>query len=180
MLKLNDREWKAFKITDLFDLMLSSGDNQLKQLETGNFPLVSSGSTNNGVVGFIKDGDGKSQLFKKNVITVDMFGKAFCHTYNFFSVSHGRINILVTKYENTHEINIFIAKALENSTQNKFSYNVMCSQDRLSKSVVLLPIDKSGNPDYGFMNRYIAERETIKRKEYLEFTKSQLAQIERE
>lgn len=44
-MKLNVNEWKYFKIKDFFDVELSKGDIKLKEVESGNIPLVSSGET---------------------------------------------------------------------------------------------------------------------------------------
>lgn len=56
-ISLNDVKWKEFKIEDLFNISLSKGDNQANLLLDGNIPLISSGTTNNGICKFIKTGD---------------------------------------------------------------------------------------------------------------------------
>ncbi len=157
--KLENLEWKDFKVQELFDVTLSAGDNQLKKLENGATPLISAGINNNGVTGFIKNGDGKSQLFKKNLISVDMFGQAFTHSYEFYAVSHGRINILLPKFNTNGLINQFIINSINLSVKNKFSYNVMCSSERLLECKLLLPTDSKGNPNWEFMENYIKQEQ---------------------
>lgn len=49
-MQLNIENWKRFKISQLFDCIQSKGDNQAKDLETGDIPLVSAGKTRNGIV----------------------------------------------------------------------------------------------------------------------------------
>ena len=158
-MNLNDREWKEFKISDIFQIELSAGDNQANLLEEGNFPLVSSGMNNNGVCKFIKTGDSKSQMFNGNIITIDMFGKTFYHPYNFFAVSHGRVNMLFPKFKINKEVGIFLVKAIENSTTGKYSYNRMCSRSRLENQLITLPVNLDNSPDYEFMESYIKEKE---------------------
>ncbi len=159
MLSLIDREWKAFIISDLFDIDLSKGDNQPSLLEGGIYPLISAGTKNNGVCAYIKEGDGKSQLFDKNTITVDMFGTPFYHSYSYYAVSHGRVNMLKPKIKFNKYIGLFIISTINEGVKNKYSYNQMCSQKRLSKQPIMLPITEDGTPDYGFMEQYIRERE---------------------
>lgn len=154
-LTLDSVEWGEFRIKDLFELHLSKGDNQANLLDEGDIPLVSSGLNINGISKFIKEGDGKSELFAGNVFTVDMFGKASYHEYNFFSVSHGRINILIPKFKMTKFMAIFIVAEIDKNFSNVFSYNRMCSQKRLRSSKILLPMNSNGNPNWQFMEDYI-------------------------
>lgn len=140
--------WGTFCISDLFEIELSKGDNQIDQLKKGNIPLVSAGMSNNGIVGYVDSGDGKSQMFEESLITVDMFGKAFYHPYKFYAVSHGRINILIPLKKFEKEVLLFITAAINKSTEGIFSYNRMCSQKRLSKININLPILEDGTIDY--------------------------------
>lgn len=159
MLSLNDREWKECKISDIFDIDLATGDTQADKCIDGLFPLVSSGFNNNGVCKFIGSWDKKSRKYNAGIITVDMFGKAFTQETDFFSVSHGRINLLKPKLETNNYIRKFLVTAINNSTTDKFSYNQMCSSKRLTSLKIMLPINEQGNPDYAFMEQYIKERE---------------------
>ena len=170
-------EWKAFRIGDLFEFILSKGDNQADKLLDGCIPLVSSGMNNNGITKFILDGDGKSELFHCNVITIDMFGKAFQHQYDFYSVSHGRINVLSPRFNSNSYILHFIVVAINESLKNIFSYNRMCSQKRLNFINIFLPIDSNGSPDWQFMEEYIKQKEKKHTKMIVEYYKEMLANI---
>nr|WP_304341188.1 restriction endonuclease subunit S [Clostridioides mangenotii] len=150
---LDKVEWGTFKINEIFDIELSKGDNQLEKLEIGKIPLVSSGISNNGIVGFIKRGDGKAQKFSKGVLTVDMFGQSFYHTYDFYSVSHGRVNMLNPILE-VHEAGFFLAQML-NQQLDCFSYNNMASSSRLSIKNIKLPITPEKQPDWNYMEQYV-------------------------
>lgn len=174
--ELTSRDWKEFKIGELFYVELSKGDNQAKLLEKGKVPLISSGSTNNGVVSFIQSGDLSSQLFNKLSITVDMFGKVFFHDYSFYSVSHGRINILNPKKMYSDKILKYFVEAIENAIKDKYSYQRMCSQERLQRESILLPVTSTGEIDYDFMEEYIKEVEEQKLKEYCEFATKRLSE----
>lgn len=54
-MNLNTLSWKEFTIGDYFDVFLSSGDLKIDDCEPGSIPLISSGSTNNGIVGYIDE-----------------------------------------------------------------------------------------------------------------------------
>ena len=105
----NTQQWRFFKIKDFFKVELSKGDIKLDEMESGTVALISSGETNNGVVGYIDEkGDGKAKIFPPNRITIDMFGNAFYQSEPFYAVSHGRVNILTPKFNLTKGIGLFI------------------------------------------------------------------------
>lgn len=176
-LTLESVEWGEFRIKDLFELRLSKGDNQANLLDEGDMPLVSSGLNINGISKFIKEGDGKSELFDGNILTVDMFGKAFYHEYNFFSVSHGRINILIPKFKMTKFIAVFIVAEIDKNFSNVFSYNRMCSQKRLCSSKILLPIDSKGNPNWQFMEDYIKQEMKVQSSKVASYYENKLMKL---
>lgn len=176
-ISLNDVKWKEFKIEDLFNISLSKGDNQANLLLDGNIPLISSGTTNNGICKFIKTGDEKSNIFNKNLITVDMFGKCYYHNYDFYSVSHGRINILFPKFILNEFIANFFIVVMENAFKNIFSYNRMCSQKRLIKMKIMLPIDEQENPNLKFMEDYIKQETKIQTQKIISYYENKLNDI---
>ena len=174
---LNDREWREFRIEELFDICLSKGDNQANLLNIGNIPLVSAGSVNNGICKYIKNGDGISQIFNGNIITVDMFGKIFYQPYKFYSVSHGRINILIPKIFLNKHILLFFVNILEKRFDGKYSFANMCSKKRLEREKILLPTTPQGDPDYEFMENYIKELMSKKRQKYIEYVKEKMEDL---
>lgn len=148
-------KWKEFQLVDLFELHLAKGDLQPKKLQNGEIPLVSAGGANNGIVMYIKDGDGKSDKFDSNVITIDMFGKAFYQNKDFFAVSHGRVNILKPKFKLNFHIGLFFVSLFDKKLLDNFSFTKMCSQGRLQKETINLPIDSNGEPNFALMEKFI-------------------------
>lgn len=156
-MKLTDREWGVFVLGELFELQLSKGDNQAGKLSKGNVPLISAGETMSGIVDFIAQGDGKSQKFAGNQITIDMFGKAYYRNFEFYAVSHGRVNILKSPHM-SKEIGLFISQCLE-MQKSKFGFSNMANNSRLRRCKLLLPINEDGIPDWEFMKQYIKQVE---------------------
>lgn len=152
-LKVN--EWKEFTLGDFFSIELSKGDIKLDEMDLGTIPLVSSGETNNGIVGYIDiGGDGKAEIFPNNRITVDMFCNAFYQDEPFYAVSHGRVNILNPKFKLTKNIGLFVATAIRQE-QYKYSYGRAVYSTVASNMSIRLPTDADGNPDWQFMEDYI-------------------------
>ena len=154
-MKFDTSGWREFRLSDLFELHLAKGDLQPKKLENGEIPLVSAGGTNNGIVMYIKNSYDKSEKFNSNVITIDMFGKAFYQNKDFFAVSHGRVNILKPKFDLNFHIGLFFVSLFDKKLLDNFSFTKMCSQGRLQKETIKLPIDSNGNPNFEFMENTI-------------------------
>lgn len=152
---LNINCWQEFKVGDYFDVYLSSGDLKIDACEPGKIPLVSSGATNNGIVGYIDEkGDGKAQIFKANSITVDMFCNAFYQNNDYYAVSHGRVNILYPKFKCNPLIGCFICSVINNE-RFKYSYGRAVYSDEISRMVIKLPTTSGNVPDFNFMENYI-------------------------
>lgn len=154
-MNLNVFSWKEFVIGDYFDVLLSAGDLKIDDCEVGDIPLVSSGSTQNGIVGYIDEkGDGKAQIFKGNCITVDMFCNAFYQNQDFYAVSHGRVNILYPKFKCNLQIGLFICSIIKKE-QFKYSYGRAVYSSEISNMIIKLPSTTDGLPDWEFMEDYI-------------------------
>ena len=154
-MNLNIENWKEFIVGDLFDVSLSAGDLKIDDCDKGNIPLISSGQSNNGIVGYInEEGDGKALKFTKNKITVDMFCNAFYQYQDFFSVSHGRVNVLSPKFKMNTFIALFIVTII-NRENFKFSYGRAVYSNEIARMTIKLPVNKDGMPDWQFMENYI-------------------------
>lgn len=160
MSRINTNSWEEFKLIDIFDLTLSKGDNQPNKLNDGDIPLISSGSFNNGVSKYIDNGDGISEIFEGNSLTIDMFGQPFYQEQNFFAVSHGRINILKPKFINNKYISLFIVSVFRKKFFYKYGFNSMCSQSKLKNESILLPVCDNKKPDWQYMEDYMRQIES--------------------
>lgn len=149
---IDTSNWKEFRVGDLFDTCLSKDDIQPKNITKGDIPLISSGKTNNGIVGYIADDNAKK--WDANTITVDMFGKAFYQKKPYHCVSHGRVNILVPKFDLTEKIGLFLCSIIE-QVSVKYRFDNMCTGEKLSNDIIKLPATSDGQPDWDYMESYM-------------------------
>lgn len=157
--KLDTSGWKAFRIGELFEVLLAKGDIQPKQVADGTIPLVSAGNEDNGIVSFIDlAGDGVSEMFPAGCITVSMFGKAFYQPECFYAVSHGRINVLRSKIEFSSIVGAFLAACLSHVLGSKYDYATMCTQKKLVSEEIYLPVTADGQPDWAWMEYYMQQQ----------------------
>lgn len=100
-----------------------------------------------------------ARLWEANTLTVDMFGKVFYQKQPYYAVSHGRVNILMPRMPMTKHCMQFIGCAIERVTTDKYAFSEMCTGTKLLKDVILLPKDKTGQPDWAYMEEYMRKVE---------------------
>ena len=155
---VNCSTWKEFNLGDLFDIKLAKGDIQPNLVSEGKIPLVSAGNENNGIVKYIdSNGDGVSEMFCSGCITISMFGKAFYQTEPFYAVSHGRINILEPRYDISENVGLLLSTIINRLFLGKYGYATMCTRTRIEKEAILLPAKSDTEPDWEYMEAYVAE-----------------------
>lgn len=151
----NTNEWKRFKLKDLFEVKLTKGDIKADRIDDGTVPLVSSGESNNGVVKYIiEEGDGVAETFPANTITLDMFCHAYYQPNDYYAVGHGRVNILIPKFQLNKYIGSFLTTIIDKEMY-RFSYGRAVYSNVAEKLEIKLPVDINGTPNWKFMEDYI-------------------------
>lgn len=152
---LNNVEWGEFELEKLFDSFSGNYDIQKEHINGKGEYVITSGITNNGVLGKT---DVPAYIFDAKTITVDMFGFAFYRQFIYKMVTHARVFSLVPKFNITDRQGLFIANAFH-FLPKKFGYQNMCSWAKIKNEKIQLPILKSGEIDFDFMESFIAELE---------------------
>lgn len=160
--RLADREWKEFKVGDLFDVNVRGRRLIVTKREEGKTPLVTAGESENGISSFIENKEHKTY---SNAITLDMFGNAF-YQKNAFKCDD---NITVLQNENMTKYSAFFIITLLNRLREKYSYGNQVRPNRLKNDRIMLPIDKNKIPDWEFMEAFMRKIEEDKVKNILEY-----------
>ncbi|CCL85938.1 TPA: restriction endonuclease subunit S [Clostridioides difficile] len=181
MMKLSDRNWEAFYISDekengIFKLRASmSGIDKNKLLDSKEpqIPYITRSDFNNGVSLFVgKEQKEKYQLDDGNVITIGLDTQTvFYQPHSFYTGQ----NIQVLYNENLNKYTAKFIIPLLKMQVSKLSWGGNgATLGRLKRMQLLLPVDDDNLPDYAFMETFIKEREAEKRKEYIDYCKKQL------
>lgn len=172
---LENKEWKEFSLTSVFDKIQRG--KRLKKADhiEGNIPYASSTALNNGIDDFI--GNTKNVRVFKNCLTIansGSVGSTFYQPYKVVSSDH------VTKLQNKNfnkYIYLFLA-TMVSRLHEKYSFNREINDYRIRKEKILLPINKSGNPDYVFMENYMRKKETELITKYQKYISSKIKHLE--
>jgi len=165
--KLDDKQWKEFKLGDLFTIKIGKNidGNKIDKI-FGNFPYITRKESNNGNDGFIDYDD--AYLFRDvPVITIgNETASPFVQTSPFFTGT--KVNIM--KYKgNIDKYGLYFISQCIRKQKNKFSYVYTMSSRRLQRQTILLSICEDRNPDTEYMSAYIKLIFAKKRKIYQDY-----------
>lgn len=169
MLDLHDREWKDFRLLDYFRHE-KGNQNNMAELRSGSFPLVSARNANNGYKDFVSENE-KKHSFEGFCLTINNDGDggagiSYYQPCKMLLDSH--VTALYPKTSMTEEILKFFSACIT-AQREKFGHGYSLNNTRLSVFRVMLPVDESGNPDYAFMEQYIKEREQQIIQKYIKY-----------
>ena len=156
--KVDTREWGEFRVGELFDAERGKVKN-IQPLTPGATPIIAAGAYNQGIAGMYE-----IDSAYKNRITVSCngagCGSTFYHPYE-FNVNGDAITLIEKKCM-PDRAKQFVACILNATFTRKFSYEEKCSPQKALTEVMRLPIDKTGQPDWAYMEEYMrkVERKT--------------------
>lgn len=148
---INVKEWKKFKIKELFDVVGSktTSISKLEEYGEGIYPYVTTQSKNNAVAGtydyYTEEG---------NVLTIDSAVLGFCtyQQFNFSASDH--VEKLIPKFKMNKYIALFFV-ALINMENFRYNYGIKYNQTRIKETIINVPVNKDNNPDYEYIENYI-------------------------
>ena len=159
--KLNEVKWGEFKIGDLFEINPTKWyklTNEEIISENGIVPLVSNGSTDNGVMGFSTleaNNKGNTLTCSDTTLGADTM---FYQENDFIGYQH--IQNLVPKFKRFNKlIAFFIISSCRLSTQNKFDYGNKFNRENMRATAISLPVTPENKIDFDFMEAFIRELE---------------------
>lgn len=155
--KIDTRDWKEFKVGDLFD----AERGKIKRLQSqndGNTPVIAAGFSNQGIAGMY-DVDAEYE----NKITISCngvgCGSAFYHPYPFNL--NGDAIVLTELKPMNDLVKQFISCMLNGVLTRKYSYEEKCSADKAKDATIKIPVDDNGEPDWVYMENFMKQIELI-------------------
>lgn len=173
--KLSDREWKEFKIGDLFEVTGSVTTKPQNLIENGFIPRITCSATNNALDDFYQN----KATEKGGVLTVDSatIGYVSYQSHDFIATDHVE---KITNKDNSYIsrfIGLFEKQCIDKATISKYGYGYKFAQERIKNQKILLPVSENGEPDFDFMENYIHELEQEKLSEYKAYAQKQLSKL---
>lgn len=167
---LNTQTWRKFLFSEIFDIINGYYNKKPDKTEEGKIPFIGATESNNGITDhyslFDIENNNKDErssehlisqkIFKGNCITISnngSVGYAFYQNKD-FTCSHD-VNVLYLKdREWNKHIALFIC-TLISLERYRWAYGRKWRPSRMPASVLKLPVDNDGKPDWVFMEKYI-------------------------
>jgi hypothetical protein len=150
-LPLNAAAWARFRIGALFDVggTKTTARDALERYGCGPYPYVTTQSSNNGVNGFYN-----YYTETGNVLVIDSAVAGYCsyQEKNFSASDH--VEKLTPKFNLNKYTGLFLV-SLINKEGYRYNYGRKCNQVQIKNTIIKLPADKNGEPDWQFMENYI-------------------------
>ena len=163
MSKIDVSQWKEFKLSSMFDICY--GSFVPKKDRGTKTPFITTSSENNGISYYV-DSD---PMFKGDALTVASDGSVGATFYHDKPFSAGNIAVVLEPHDDirakwTPKSALFIATCIRKYAQIRHSWTDKYSVNRVRDTMLPLPVDSSGEPDWHYMDEYITKRAALAHK----------------
>lgn len=157
MAKINIKDWKAFSLETLFDIV--KGSRLTKQdMTEGTTNYIGATAFNNGITNHIGN---REHIHPAGTLTVTYngsIGQTFYQEKEFWATDD--VNVLYPKQAMTKYQALFIAPLIKAIGKN-YEYIDKWQISEMKKSKIFLPVTTNGSPDWDYMDAYMREKEII-------------------
>ena len=156
--KVDTREWASFALGALFNIV--KGKRLTKaEMKSGETPFIGSSALNNGCTAMI--GNDKNQ-HPENTITVcynGSVGETFYQNKPY--IASDDVNVLYPKFTMNRQIALFIVPMIK-GISSRYDYIDKWKKEAMETDKIYLPVDKTGQPNWAYMEEYMrkVERKT--------------------
>lgn len=150
---LDIKKWKEFCLGDIFEIKKGKRLTSDDQID-GYTPYIGAIDSNNGVANYI----GQDAIHEGNTISLSYngsVGEAFYQPQPFWATDD--VNVLYFREENGIKFNKYIALflcAVLRQEKYRYSYGRKWVLESMKSTIIKLP-EKSGKPDWAFMENYM-------------------------
>lgn len=153
--KVDTREWGSFALGTLFNIV--KGKRLTKaEMKSGKTPFIGSSALNNGCTAMI--GNDKNQ-HPENTITVcynGSVGETFYQDQPY--IASDDVNVLYPKFTMNRQIALFIVPLIK-GVSSRYDYIDKWKKEAMEADKIYLPVDKTGQPDWAYMEEYMRKVE---------------------
>lgn len=181
MSKIDVSRWKEFKIDELFDKCIlhkrkkirREFDLSVKKTLEFDLPVVNAKHDNNGIMYYGRRSD--FEIANKVIDIVQDGASSVGDVYPQFDDVSVLFNAYLIKLKNhvpTENQLAYLSTVLQRAIKLYFSYDNKCTWDKLKRLFIKLPVTSSGEPDWQYMDSYIAKRAALAHKYVSELAKA--------
>lgn len=174
MQSLDEKEWKHFRMPEIFGLIQRG--KRLKNADhvPGIVPYVSSTANNNGVDDYIEATPG-TRAFGDCISLANSgsVGTAFYEPFEYVASDH--VTALKTEGMSKY-VYLFLIATIEKQGSN-FNFNREINDARIKNMQIMLPVDDAGEPDYAYMSEYVQQKRAAMLDKYHKYVEARIAEL---
>lgn len=163
--KVDTREWGEFRVGELFEVKISKSVDKggLEFAEDGEYDFIGRTPLNNGIQGRLNKL--KFEANQEGTYSIAQIGMHVCQYRERKWYASQNIFILTPFAEKSHKANKFIATVITrylDCAYGEDTYATYPTAKTLPHLKIKLPVDKTGQPDWAYMEEYMrkVERKT--------------------
>ena len=163
---MENKEWQSFFVVDIFDNIQRGKRLKTADHLSGEVPYVSSSSLNNGIDNFISNKKDVRRF--SNCISLansGSVGSSFYEPFEFVASDH----ITHLKNEKLNKYHYLFLATMTSRLSQKYNFNREINDKRISREIILLPLNDEGVPDYEYMEQYSKNLIYKKIRNYLDY-----------
>lgn len=167
---LNEKRWQGFPVDFLFEI---NGEAKDCEMVNGNdVSFVTASAVHNGVTKCVSLDDADGRPIDRQFISVAKTGTPFKAFYqkgvSVVDVNVARLHLRNKLYRDNPFVQQFLVTLFEKQ-RSKFTYGYVSGIKRMSRTMLLLPVDDANEPDYEYMEQYVKSVMLRKYRPYLAF-----------
>lgn len=160
--KVDTREWGEFRVGELFEVKISKSVDKggLEFAEDGEYDFIGRTPLNNGIQGRLNKL--KFEANQEGTYSIAQIGMHVCQYRERKWYASQNIFILTPFAEKSHKANKFIATVITrylDCAYGEDTYATYPTAKTLPHLKIKLPVDKTGQPDWAYMEEYMREME---------------------
>lgn len=160
--KVDAREWGEFRVGELFEVKISKSVDKggLEFAEDGEYDFIGRTPLNNGIQGRLNKL--KFEANQEGTYSIAQIGMHVCQYRERKWYASQNIFVLTPFAEKSHKANKFIATIITrylDCAYGKDTYATYPTAKTLPHLKIKLPVDKTGQPDWAYMEEYMRKME---------------------
>lgn len=160
--KVDTREWGEFRVGELFEVKISKSVDKggLEFAEDGEYDFIGRTPLNNGIQGRLNKL--KFEANQEGTYSIAQIGMHVCQYRERKWYASQNIFVLTPFAEKSHKANKFIATIITrylDCAYGKDTYATYPTAKTLPHLKIKLPVDKTGQPDWAYMEEYMRKME---------------------
>lgn len=150
-LNLSISNWKEFRIGEFFDVTRGKRITKQDYKKNGKYSVITATTINNGVDGYYN-----RKNAQKNILTVGGEASGFKTFYQEDETwVMDRARICHPLFKEFNKFNALFLIPIFEKNMNKYTYGRSANPEDIKRTIIKLPVDKKGNPDWKYMEKYI-------------------------